>query len=87
MRKVAIAALIPLLLGAAPPEPRPQAPKSMCDRFGRVERADGAIQQGRAPRAERLDRLPAADLHLTVERNVGGCHVPVIVRQDIGGAR
>ena len=33
----------------------------------------------------RLDRLPPADLHLTVERNVDGCHIPVIVRQNFAG--
>lgn len=87
MHKVVLAALIPLILSGAPPQPRAQTDRPSCDRFGRMERADEAIQQGRAPRAERLDRLPAADLQLTVERNVGGCHVPVIIRQNIGGAR
>jgi len=85
MRKFAVAALIPLVTAAAPPpQQRPQAAGQTCDRFARVERAGGAIQQGRAPGAQRLDRLPAADLHLTVERNVGGCHIPAIVRQNIG---
>jgi hypothetical protein len=88
MRLFAAATLILLpLTAAAPPSPQPQAARPACDRFARMERADSAVQQGRAPRAERLDRLPSGDLHLTVERNVGGCHIPVIVRQDIGGTR
>jgi len=89
MRVIAAATLIlmPLAVAASPPQPRPDAPKPACDRFARTDRADGPGRQRQAPRAERLDRLPSADLHLTVERNVGGCHILVIVRQDIGGAR
>jgi hypothetical protein len=87
-----VAALAFAASAETPPPAAPQAQnarpeRQTCDRFGRVERADGAIQQGRAPQARRLDRLPAADLHLTVERTIGGCHIPVIVRQDIGGRR
>jgi hypothetical protein len=37
------------------------------------------------PLVQRLDRLPPGDLHLTVERQIDGCHQPVIVRQNIGG--
>lgn len=87
MRRIAAATLIliPLTLAAAPL--RPTAAKPACDRFARMERAEGVIQQGRAPRVDRLDRLPSGDLHLTVERSVDGCRIPVIVRQDIGGAR
>jgi hypothetical protein len=57
-----------------------------CDPFVRVERArDGAMLQHPAPRAERLDRLPAGDLHLTVERQMDGCRQPVVIRENIGG--
>jgi hypothetical protein len=49
-----------------------------------MEQATVLRQTG--PRARRLDRLPPADLHLTVERQVDGCHQPAIVRQNFGGA-
>jgi hypothetical protein len=96
MRLIAAATLMLIPLAAAASQPPPRmaapaaaraAPKPACDRFARIDRAGGAIHVGRAPGVQRLDRLPPADLHLTVERTIGGCHVPVIIRQDIGGAR
>jgi hypothetical protein len=78
--------LTSLAIAAAPPPPQSRTAGSACDRFAQMDRADGALQQGRAPRAERLDRLPSGDLYLTVERRIRGCHIPVIVRQDIGRA-
>jgi len=95
MRVIAAATLILMPLAAAASQPRaePQAPRAQaqkpaCDRFGRVEQAQGrAVLREPAAPVQRLDRLPPADLHLTVERNVGGCHIPVIVRQDFHGAR
>jgi hypothetical protein len=39
---------------------------------------------GAAP--HRLDRLPRADLLLTVYREIDKCPAPVIVRSDIGNA-
>ena len=55
-----------------------------CDRFGRVQQADALP---RSPvRAQRLGELPPGDLRLTVDRRINGCHQPVIVRQNIGGA-
>lgn len=57
-----------------------------CDRFARVEQArDGALLRSPAPRAERLDQLPAGDVHLTVERRMDGCRQPVVIRQNVGG--
>ena len=69
-----------------PEQPAPQgaqaAPENRCDpmepRF--------ADQTGEVPRAQRLDTLPGANLHLAVQREVDGCIEPVVVRQDIGGA-
>jgi hypothetical protein len=83
MRMTAAAPLMLVLLAAAAPQPPAQTAKGTCHRFAPVVPAG----QRHAPRAERLDRLPAADLHLTVERRVDGCRIPVIVRQEIGGAR
>ena len=55
-----------------------------CDRFGRVQQADALP---RTPvRAQRLGELPPGDLRLTVDRRINGCHQPVIVRENIGGA-
>jgi hypothetical protein len=90
MRMIAatILALLPLTAAAspAPPAHRSHAASATakCDRFGRMERADAL---GQAPlRARRLGDLPPGDLHLTVDRRINGCHQPVIVRQNIGGA-
>ena len=90
MRVIAatILALLPLTFAAAHANPArpansPTAP-AKCDRFGRVQQVDALP---RTPlRAQRLGELPPGDLHLTVERRVNGCHQPVIVRENIGGA-
>jgi hypothetical protein len=81
-----ILALAPLPTTATPTQPASHASANApakCDRFGRMEQASVLRQTG--PRAQRLDRLPTGDLHLTVERQVNGCHQPVIVRENIGG--
>jgi hypothetical protein len=36
------------------------------------------------PRPEKLGELPAGNVVLTVVREVGGCHTPVIVRYGTG---
>jgi hypothetical protein len=82
MRVIAAAPLILIPLIAAARQPPAQTPKRTCNRFAPVVPA----AQRRAPLAERLDRLPSADLHLTVERRIGGCHIAVIVREDVGRA-
>jgi hypothetical protein len=84
-----ILALLPLTATAATAPSRPAAragaaAPAKCDQFGRMQQAVGL--QPQAPRAQRLDQLPPGDLHLTVERQIEGCHQPVIVRQNFGGA-
>jgi len=90
MRMIAatLLALLPLTFAAANTHPARHAngatAPAKCDRFGRVEQADAL---SRTPlRAQRLGELPPGDLHLTVDRRVNGCHQPVIVRENIGGA-
>jgi hypothetical protein len=90
MRKIAatILALMPLT-AAATPAPLAQSASrengpAKCDPFGRTEQA--AVLRRSGPLARRLDQLPAGNLHLAVERQVNGCHQPVIVRENIGGA-
>jgi hypothetical protein len=83
-----IAALTLALLAlpaAATPTPHAAAAgaPAKCDRFGRMDQASVLRRAG--PRAQRLDQLPPGDLHLTVERQINGCHQPVIVRENIGG--
>lgn len=83
-----ILALLPLTAAATRTPPThdaagPGAP-AKCDRFGRLEQANTLP---RAPvRPQRLGELPPGDLNLTVDRRINGCHQPVIVRQNIGGA-
>jgi hypothetical protein len=98
MRRIAAITLILLPLGAAsatPVQPAPQASAApapagqanaataKCDRFGRMDQA--SVLRMPSPRAQRLNELPPGDLHLTVEREVNGCHEPVVVRENIGG--
>jgi len=82
-------ALLASAAAATPSQPAPQASANgsapaKCDRFGRMEQATVLRQTG--PQAQRLDQLPSGDLHLTVDRQIDGCHQPTIVRQNIGGA-
>ena len=90
MRVIAavILAVLPLAAAATPGRPAPHATgaaaPAKCDRFGRMEQASVLRQAG--PRAQRLDQLPPGDLHLTVDRQIDGCHQPTIVRQNFGGA-
>jgi hypothetical protein len=80
-------AFLPLAAAATPSQPTHAtgaAVPAKCDRFGRMDQATVLRRAG--PLAQRLDQLPPGDLHLTVERQVNGCHQPVIVRQNIGGA-
>jgi hypothetical protein len=84
-------ALLPLAAAATPAPQAPQAPQAngasapaKCDRFGRMDQA--SVLRLPDPQAQRLDQLPPGDLHLTVEREVNGCHEAVIVRENIGGA-
>jgi hypothetical protein len=43
-----------------------------------------AHKDGKAAGLRRLGELPPGNLHLTVVREVDGCHEPVIVRYGIG---
>jgi hypothetical protein len=86
-----IAATILALLPLTAADARPAASHASeagavakCDRFGQPEQATVLRRSG--PRAQRLDQLPPGDLHLTVDRQIDGCHQPVIVRQNFGGA-
>ena len=82
-------ALLPLTAASATPTPpsahaaSAAAAPAKCNRFGRMEQASALNHPG--PRPQRLDQLPPGDLHLTVERQINGCHQPVVVRQNIGG--
>jgi hypothetical protein len=90
MRVIAATALALLPLAAASATPTRTAAQTnaahpaKCDRFARGFQA--SVLRHPTPRAQRLDQLPPGDLHLTVERQVNGCHQPVIVRENIGGA-
>jgi hypothetical protein len=39
-----------------------------------------ASKRGKAPRAEKLNELPDADLYRAVYRHIGRCEVPMIVK-------
>jgi hypothetical protein len=44
-----------------------------------------ASRRGKAPKAQKLNELPAADVYRTVYRRIGGCEVPIIVKFGVGG--
>ncbi len=43
-----------------------------------------AARRGKPVRAQKLNELPAGDLYLAVDRRIGGCPAPLIVRYNIG---
>jgi hypothetical protein len=43
-----------------------------------------ALGQKDRPQPRRLGELPPGQLYLTVDRKVGGCRIPVIVRYGVG---
>jgi len=71
-------AMLPLASSAAPPSTQPA--DKVCD--------TSWVQHAQAPRtatkAYKLGELPPGDLVLAVQREIDGCHEPVIVRHDIG---
>jgi len=87
MRMIAatILALAPIAAAATPATPPSQAnAPAKCDRFARMDQASVLRQAG--PREQRLDQLPPGDLNLAVDRQFNGCHQPVVIRENIGGA-
>ena len=43
-----------------------------------------AARRGKTIGALNLNQLPAGDLYLAVDRRIGGCPAPIIVRYNIG---
>ena len=74
---------IPAAACAAPPAPSLKPPpKCPADRMIFADEKSGK------PKAEprKLGELPPGQLYLSVDRNVAGCRMPVIVRYGIGAA-
>ena len=44
-----------------------------------------AMQRNKAPDAQKLNELPAADMYKAVYRRIGGCEVPSIAGYGVGG--
>jgi hypothetical protein len=59
--------------------PNDGSPKA-CPPTSRYE----AARRGKAVRPQKLNELPAGDLYLAVDRRIGGCPAPIIVRYNIG---
>jgi hypothetical protein len=68
---------------AAAPAARANSAPAKCDRFGQAQQA--SVLRAPSPRAQRLGDLPPGSLQLTVDRQIDGCHQPVVVRENIGG--
>ena len=73
---------IPAAALAAPPAPSLKPPpKCPADRMIFADEKGQAKAQPR-----KLGELPPGQLYLSVDRNVAGCRMPVIVRYGIGAA-
>ena len=59
--------------------PTEGSPKS-CPPTSRYE----AARRGKPVRPQKLGELPAGDLYLAVDRRIGRCPAPIIVRYNIG---
>ena len=85
--------LAAIQLAAAHPAPPPQghfhAQPSAPGTSGKRCRDDVLryAGQGQPPLARRLDELPPGRLELTVYREVGGCPIPAVLQEGIGGRR
>lgn len=44
-----------------------------------------AAKRGKAPKAQKLNELPDADVYRTVYRRVGRCEAPIITKYGIAG--
>jgi hypothetical protein len=62
--------------------PNEGSPKS-CPPTSRYEAARGGKSLG----MRKLNELPAGDLYLAVDRRIGRCPAPIIVRYNIGAGR
>jgi hypothetical protein len=61
-------------------DPRPGQPAS-CPATSRYE----VSRRGKAPKAQRLNELPDADMYAAVYRRVGECEIPIIVKYGVAG--
>lgn len=85
-----------LIAGPAAADPAPPArhhvPEAAPAKLGgakticRTNDSMQAVESEPRARARRLDQLPPANLQLAVQREVGGCIEPVIVRYEFRGS-
>lgn len=61
-------------------DPKANQPAS-CPATSRYE----VSRRGKAPKAQRLNELPDADMYAAVYRRVGRCEVPIIVKYGVAG--
>lgn len=85
---VLIAVALPGGSIAAPPQASSAGRVIQPPATPRAECPDAYRQaKGQVLRPQLLGELPPGDLHLTVQREVNGCPVPTVVRQNIGGVQ
>lgn len=89
MRLLLIALSIPLI-GAAnqPAKPAPKkvvTSRILCAPKGPTLAQDGIADGTRVERMRKLSEMPPAKQQLSVIRTIDGCHVPTVVRENIGG--
>jgi hypothetical protein len=86
MRPIVILAALPLF-GAAPPAAvQPAAPMQAQDPYAAVRDCPEtpmslARKQGGKPKAQRLGELPGGIAFMAVDRRVGGCAAPMLMRE------
>lgn len=74
--------LAPGMTGAVPPAGPLPVSGAMAARC--AERDARPIAAASRPGAQTLGEQPPANAYLTVDRRVGGCRVPILVRTGIG---
>ena len=78
---LAAAAASPAPLGDMPViNPKASQPAN-CPATSRYE----ASKIGKAPRAQKLNELPDADVYRAVYRKIGQCEAPIIVKYGVSG--
>ena len=84
-----LTSLLTLAAASTPPQPIRDMPAfspnasqpANCPATSRYE----ASRRGKAPKAQKLNELPDADVYLTVYRRIGGCEAPIIVKYGVAG--
>ena len=89
MLSIMLFAALPVIAASPPAPAASEVRTSVAVPAARKDCRDTMLHMTEQPgstRARRLDQLPPGRLELTVMRQVGGCPIPAVLREGIGGA-